>query len=115
VSWLQLADGIAPARALEINTISMAAGLSVLVAVGWLADRFGRKPFILLAVMLGFIGALPLFWLLNHPSPVLAQLGQLGFVLIVGLYGGVQPAVMAEMVPQVRCTAVALGYNIPSG
>jgi MHS family proline/betaine transporter-like MFS transporter len=116
VSWLQLVDDIAPARALEINTISLAAMLPILLAVGWLADRFGRKPFILLAVMLGFVGALPLFWLLNHPSPMLAQLGQLGFVVIVAIYGGVQPAVMAEMVPpQVRCTAVALGYNIPLG
>ena len=25
VSWLQLVDGVAPARALEINTVSMAA------------------------------------------------------------------------------------------
>jgi len=34
----------------------------------------------------------------------------------VGLYGGVQPTIMAEMVPaQVRCTAVALGYNICLG
>jgi len=116
VSWLQLVDGIAPARALEINTISMATMLPILILVGWLADRFGRKPFVLLAVVLGFVGPLPLFWLLNHPSPLLAQMGQLGLVLIVGLYGGVQPTVMAEMVPpQVRCTAVALGYNIPLG
>jgi MHS family proline/betaine transporter-like MFS transporter len=116
VSWLQLADGITPARALEINTISMAATLPLLVVTGWLADRFGRKPFVLLSVVLGFIAALPLFWLLNHPSALLAQLGQIGFVLIIGLYGGVQPTILAEMVPpQVRCTAVALGYNIPLG
>jgi MHS family proline/betaine transporter-like MFS transporter len=44
------------------------------------------------------------------------QLGQLGFVLIVGLDGGVQPTIMVEAVPQqVRCTAVALGYNICLG
>jgi MHS family proline/betaine transporter-like MFS transporter len=92
------------------------ATLPLLVVTGWLADRFGRKPFVLLSVVLGFIAALPLFWLLNHPSALLAQLGQLGFVVIIGLYGGVQPAILAEMVPpQVRCTAVALGYNIPLG
>src|SRR4029450_12078533 len=115
-SWLQIADGIPPSRALEINTFSMAVSLPVLIAAGWLSDRVGRKPLMLLASMGGLIGALPLFWLLNHPSELLAQLGQLGLVLIIGLYGGVQPTILAEMVPpQVRCTAVALGYNIPLG
>jgi len=33
-----------------------------------------------------------------------------------GLYGGTQPAVLVEAAPpQVRCTAVALGYNICFG
>jgi MFS transporter, MHS family, proline/betaine transporter len=53
---------------------------------------------------------------LHHSSLLLAQLGQLGFVLIVGIYGSVQPAIMVEAAPpQVRCTAVALGFNICLG
>ena len=68
VSWLQMADGIAPARALEINSISMAVLLPVMIVTGLLNDRFGRKPFLLLAVILGFVGAVPLFWLLHDPS-----------------------------------------------
>jgi len=116
VSWLQTADGIAPARALEINSLSMTILLPVLLATGLLTDRFGRKPFLLLAPALAFVAALPLFWLLNHPSVLLAQLGQLGLVLIVGLYIGAQPAILVEAAPpQVRCTAVALGYNICLG
>ena len=116
VSWLQTADHIAPARALEINSFSMAILLAVVVASGLLADRFGRKRLLILATVLGFIGALPLFWLLNHPSAWLAQLGQLGLVLIVGLYGGTQPALLVEAAPlRVRCTAVSLGYNISFG
>jgi MHS family proline/betaine transporter-like MFS transporter len=112
VSWLQLADGIAPARALEINSISMAVLLPVMIATGLLSDRFGRKPFLLLATILGFVGAIPVFWLLNHPSVLLAQLGQLGLVLMVGIFCGAQPTIMVEAAPvQVRCTAVALGYN----
>ena len=59
---------------------------------------------------------MPLFWLLHHPSAALAQLGQLGFVLMIGLYCGAQPTIMVEAAPlQVRCTAVALGYNICLG
>ena len=116
VSWLQNADHFAPARALEINTFSMAILMVVTVVSGWLADRFGRKPLLLLATILAFTGALPLFWLLDHPSIWLAQLGQLGLALIVGLYAGTLPAILVEAAPlQVRCTAVALGYNISLG
>jgi MHS family proline/betaine transporter-like MFS transporter len=49
VSWLQTADGIPPARALEINSISMLMLLPVMIVTGLLNDRFGRKPFLLLA------------------------------------------------------------------
>ena len=96
VSWLQIADGIPPSRALEINTFSMAVSLPVLIAAGWLSDRVGRKPLMLLATMGGLIGALPLFWLLNHPSELFAQLGQLGLVLVSGLYYGALPATLVE-------------------
>jgi MFS transporter, MHS family, proline/betaine transporter len=116
VSWLQMADGIAPARALEINSISMAVLLPVMIVTGLLNDRFGRKPFLLLAVILGFVGAVPLFWLLHDPSPWSAQLGQLGLVVIIGLYCGTQPTIMVEATPlPVRCTAVSLGYNMCLG
>jgi MFS transporter, MHS family, proline/betaine transporter len=116
VSWLQTADGIAPSRSLEINSFSMAILLPLVIAAGWLSDRFGRKPLLLLASMAGVVGALPLFWLLNHPSELLAQIGQLGFVLLMGVYGGTLPAVLVEAAPaSVRCTAVALGYNLCFG
>jgi MHS family proline/betaine transporter-like MFS transporter len=116
VSWLQTADGIAPSRSLEINSFSMVILVPVVIAAGWLSDRIGRKPVMLLASLSGFVGALPIFWLLNHPSALLAQLGQLGLVLVLGLYYGALPALLVEAAPPgVRCTAVALGYNICYG
>jgi len=116
VSWLQTADGIPPSRSLEINTFSMVVSLPVLIGAGWLSDRIGRKPLMLFASMGGLICALPLFWLLNHPSELLAQLGQLGLVLLIGVYYGALPAVLVEAAPPtVRCTAVGLGYNLCMG
>jgi MHS family proline/betaine transporter-like MFS transporter len=56
VSWLQTADGLAPARALEINSLSMAVLLPVVIATGFLTDRIGRKPVLMLACILGFAG-----------------------------------------------------------
>jgi len=53
---------------------------------------------------------------LNHPSELLAQLGQLGLVVLTGLYYGALPATLVEAAPPtVRCTAVALGYNLCVG
>jgi MFS family permease len=64
--------------------------LPVLIAAGWLSDHIGRKPLMLLASVGGLVGALPLFWLSNHPSDLFA-LGQLGFVLLMGVYYGTLP------------------------
>lgn len=116
VSWLQFADGIAPARALEINSISMVVLLPVMVMMGWLSDRYGRRPVMLAAAGLGVLGALPFFWLMHQSDGALVLLGQLGFVLAVGGFIGGQPAMMVEAVPsEIRCTAIALGYNVTLG
>ena len=116
VSWLQLADGIAPAHALEINTISMLLLLPVMLLMGTLSDRFGRKPMLLAATAFAFVTAWPLFWLMHHDQVGLVLIGQLGFVLSIGTFGGVQPTLMVEAVPaSVRCSAVAMGYNVTLG
>jgi MHS family proline/betaine transporter-like MFS transporter len=116
VSWLQLADGIAPARALGINTISMALLPPVMVGTAWLSDRVGRRPVVLAATAFAFVAAWPLFWLLHSANDAVVLLGQLGFVLAVGSFIGCQPAIMVEAVPaEVRCTAIAVGYNVTLG
>jgi len=116
VSWLQLADGIAPAHALAINSTSMALLLPCIIAMGALSDRLGRKPILIGATVLAFVSAVPLFWLMHQDQPLWVQLGQLGFVLSVGMFLGTQPTLMVEQVPAaIRCTAIALGYNVTLG
>lgn len=116
VSWLQMADGIAPAHALGINTVNMAILLPVMVAAGALSDRIGRRPVLLAATALGVLGAVPFFWLMYDDRTWMILLGQLGFVLSVGMFVGAQPTAMVEAAPvAVRCTAVALGYNVTLG
>ena len=116
VSWLQFADGIAPARTLEINTFSMVLLLPVMFVMGTLSDRIGRKPLLLAATAIAFVTAVPLFWLMHQGQVALVMIGQLGFVLSVGTFIGVQPSIMVEEAPaSIRCTAIALGYNITLG
>ncbi|MBN9087057.1 MAG: MFS transporter [Reyranella sp.] len=116
VSWLQLADGIAPAHALEINSLSMLVLLPCMIVMGALSDRLGRKPLLLAATAIAFLSAVPLFMLMQHDQRLYVQIGQLGFVLSVGMFLGTQPTLMVEEVPAaVRCTAIALGYNVTLG
>ena len=116
VSWLQTVDGIAPARALGFNTASMLLLLPLMFGMGWLSDRIGRKKLLLAATAAGFVGALPLFWLMHHPQPAMILLGEAGFVLILATVLGIMPATMVEATPQgIRCTAISLGYNIAFG
>jgi MHS family proline/betaine transporter-like MFS transporter len=116
VSWLQLADGIAPAHALEINSLSMMVLLPCMILMGALSDRIGRKPLLLAATVLAFASAIPLFSLMQSDQRLYVQLGQLGFVLSIGMFLGTQPTLMVEEVPAgVRCTAIAIGYNVTLG
>ena len=116
VSWLQMVDGIKPSHALGINTVSMLVLLPVIIGMGWLSDKVGRKPLLLIATGWGFVSAFPLFWLMHHDQYYLILLGQLGFVLSVGMFLGTQPTAMVETAPvEVRCTAIALGYNVTLG
>src|SRR5262249_20603472 len=64
----------------------------------------------------GGVGALPFLWLMHHSDPYLILLGQLGFVIAVGIALGVQPSLMVEATPPaIRCTVIALGFNLSYG
>jgi MHS family proline/betaine transporter-like MFS transporter len=90
--------------------------LPCMVGMGALSDRFGRKPLLLAATVLAFTSAVPLFTLMQSGEHLYVQLGQLGFVLSVGMFLGTQPTLMVEEVPAgVRCTAIAIGYNVTLG
>ncbi len=116
VSWLQFVDGIAPVTALAFNTLAMAAALPVYLGAGWLSDRIGRRKLLLVAMAAAMVGAVPLFWLLHHTDPLLVLAGQFGFILIIGTVFGIEPAFMVEATPApIRCTAVALAFNLPAG
>ena len=113
VSWLQSVDGIPPARALDINTASMAALIPVELTAGWLSDRLGARTVLLAVLGLAAVAALPLLWLMHQASTVAIVAGQLGFVLTIGAVLAVQPAFIVSVTPSaLRCTTIGLGYNI---
>jgi MHS family proline/betaine transporter-like MFS transporter len=116
VSWLQFTKGVPAAEALVINTVSMALLLPVETGMAWLSDRIGRRAVMLGATGFAVVAAWPLFWLMHSGSVAWMLAGQFGFVLSVGAFLGCLPTLMVEVVPRaVRCTAIALGYNVTLG
>jgi MHS family proline/betaine transporter-like MFS transporter len=116
VNWLKLNHGISPARALQINTVSMVVVVVMIPVMGWLADRVGRRPVMLTAAAVGLVAAWPLFWLMSGGSAGLILLGQLGFALIIAAFSGTLPSLLVEVAPlKVRCTVISLGFNVTLG
>lgn len=116
VTYMQKVSRLSAERALDINTLNMIVLVVVLPLAGAMSDRLGRKPLLLAASLAALVLAWPLFWLIAHPVPMLAALGQLGFAIIVGTYCGVIPVTMVEAFPaRVRCSAVSIGYNLCLG
>src|SRR5262249_51118014 len=98
------------------NTLNMVVVLIVVLVSGALSDRFGRKPLLLTSAVGVLAAAWPLFWLMHHPSPWFALAGQFGLTVLAGLYMGVVPVAMVEAFPEkLRCSAIAIGYNLCLG
>ncbi len=115
---MQFAYGLGPLMFLSLTGSMTLAGLSVapiglsrfLVAypIGQITDRYGRKPGILLGLVLALCGALILFAAMSFRSPAGLILGMLAFGM--GMTAAQQLRVAAtDMLPLNR-RAEALGY-----
>ena len=111
--WLQLIVGATPADTFKVTSISMLAVTPVSLLFGWLADHIGRRGLLMASALLGVVGAVPFYMLMQSGVPSLLWLGQAGFVFALAIQFGVQGALMVEITPpHVRCTALAIGNNL---
>jgi MHS family proline/betaine transporter-like MFS transporter len=76
-----------------------------------------RKPLLIAGIGGRLVLSWPLSWALYHPSSVSWNFaGQLGFTVLIGLFGGALPVTMVETTPrEVRCSAISFGYNLGVG
>jgi MHS family proline/betaine transporter-like MFS transporter len=104
---------VSTTRAMEINTINLFILTAAIPFSGWLSDRIGRKPILISGTLALIFLSWPLFWMMHHATDTMIFLGQLGFALIIAWIWGVNPAALAEMVPQhVRVSAFSIAYSI---
>jgi len=112
-TYITVIVGDPAADALTVNTINIVL-FAILTVVGGIAgDRFGFGRILLPITIAGFVLALPLFWLVDHTDPVLVFIGQFGFVLLLGPYGGLFATSIALLFPPaVRMSGFSVAYNI---
>lgn len=116
VTYMQMVGGLSEATALQINTVSMLALLAIYPLAGWLSDRVGRKPLLIIGAAGLLALSWPLFSALHQSSASWSLVGQLGFAVFLGLFGGALPVTLVENTPaSVRCSAISIGYNLCVG
>jgi MHS family proline/betaine transporter-like MFS transporter len=113
VTYLQQVAHVSARQALNINTANMLVMLLLIPFAGALSDRVGRKPLLAGSALGLMVFAWPLFWMMNRQGATAILLGQLGFAVLIGVFLGVGAPMMAQIFrPEVRCSALAIGYNV---
>lgn len=116
VSYIKEIDKLPEAAALDLNTGAMALLLLIMPLTAWLSDRIGRKPLIIAGAAVLVFGAIPFFELMHTTDPMTIFLGELGFVIAIGILSGGINAANVELMPAaIRCTGLAFAYNASIG
>ncbi|MBN8873568.1 MAG: MFS transporter [Rhodospirillales bacterium] len=112
VTMMHQVDGIPLERALQVNTACMVLLVALTPLAGWVSDRIGRKPLMLVSTIGTIVLAVPLFWLLTHPEPLVVAAGQALFAVLIAAWAGPMEAMLVELYRgRTRCTALSISYN----
>jgi MFS family permease len=81
---------------------------------GWISDRIGRRPVLLLIPALALLTAYPaMLWLVREPDFIKLLLVLLWFSFLFGMYNGATVPFLTEIMPsEVRTTGFSLAYSL---
>lgn len=106
--------GFSKAEASEVSALSLIAFMLMQPLAGWLSDRLGRKPMLIVAFGGGALTIWPIMTAISQSTSVGAALG----LILVGVafqscYTSISAVVKAEMFPaEIRALGVALPYAL---
>ena len=105
--------GLSEDDALLINSLAMATMLITIFPAAHLADRIGRRPTLLIAIVAMLALAYPAFQLMQSGQFMDVLMGQAILAAILGWYLGPIPAMLVEVFPtSIRYTGMSMAYNL---
>jgi len=114
ISYAKGTLGYEQGTVLNAVLVSAVLAIPVMLAMGSVSDRIGRKKVYTAGVVAIFVFAIPYFWLLSLKNvPALYAALILGFSIIWSMYGSVLGTLFAESFSaDVRYTGISLGYQV---
>jgi MHS family proline/betaine transporter-like MFS transporter len=98
---------------LALGTIAAAIVIVVTPVVGYLSDRVGRKPTVLVIATVLVVSTIPFFWLLSTGSTTRALIGAVALAVPAAAWSAVAASAVPEQFAAVgRFTGMAIGYNV---
>jgi MFS family permease len=115
ITYLKVSVGADTSSILWYLLVAHAVHFAAVPFVGYLADRFGRRPVYMVGAILGGTWGFFAFPMMNSGNYVVITAAiTLGLVIHAFMYAP-QPAIMAEMFPtRMRYSGVSLGYQVTS-
>jgi MHS family proline/betaine transporter-like MFS transporter len=111
--YLANVAGLPLRSAMMINWLAMIVVAVVIVPVGALSDRIGRKPPLWAATTGLLVLSYPLFWLLAKGDFTLCLVAECIFALLLATLVGPLYALLVELFKtRARYTALSLGFNL---
>lgn len=116
VTYIRNIDHFSEAVALELNTLSMGVLLIALPLAAWMADQIGHRRMVSYSLILLVALAIPLFSAIHSNVPEQVLIAEMIFAVLVAFTSGGMVALNVQLLPDsIRCTGLALAYNIAHG
>lgn len=113
VSYLTTTVGLDSNSALISNSVALFVAFLVMILGGRLSDLFGRKPLLLVGVIINALACIPAYLMASQGSLLSAIIGQSLLAIGCGLFWGPVGIALLELFPtRTRFSASAISYNL---